>query len=64
MQDGNELIQGNTGLFEDARQGAGLQFPMIWDNTAGSLASQDDMAAALPHDQKAQPLKGTDCLSP
>src|SRR5260370_24682228 len=44
---GEELVPGNTGLFQHAVQGAVLQFLVVWNDTPGRPASQDDVAPAL-----------------
>jgi hypothetical protein len=44
-------------LPENARKRADLNFAVRWDNAAIGTATHDDVAAALSHDRKAEPLK-------
>src|SRR5216683_3935654 len=61
---GQELVPGNTGLFQHAVQGAVLQFLVVWNDTPGRPASQDDVAPALTSHDKTELFEGVDGLTP
>jgi len=60
----SELLHGNTGLPEHARERANLDFAVIRDDASGKATAQDDVTAALPRDLEAETLQGAHRLRP
>jgi hypothetical protein len=53
-----EFFQADSGLFQDPFKCTAAYFPMHWHDTAAIATPQDRMAAALPFENKSQPLQG------
>jgi hypothetical protein len=54
-----ELLQADPGLFQDALEGAAIDFSMHWHDASTIATAQDHMTAALPLENKSQPLQST-----
>jgi hypothetical protein len=53
----HEFFRADTGLFQYPFEGAATYLPMHWHDTAAIAATQDRVAAALPFENKSQPLQ-------